>query len=93
MKRKIDKMLTHCIAILGRLVKEYGVHSFAVSDGSIRHGLADKATFMRISKASRSTAMGPGQPAIVSLPAIGALDPSVDILFWVGLHESEMCPY
>jgi hypothetical protein len=90
---KIDIRPTHCIAILGRLVKEYGVHSFAVSEGSTRHGLADKATFMRISKASRSTAIGPGQPAIVSLPAIGALDPRVDILFWVGLHESKMCPF
>lgn len=78
------------MAILGRLVKEYGVHSFTVSDGSIRHGLADKTTFMKISKASRSTAIGPGQAPIVSLPAIGALDPIVDILFWVGLRESEM---
>lgn len=62
-----------------------------VSDGSIRHGLADKATFMKISKASRSTAIGPGQPPIVSLPAMGALNPRVDILFWVGLRESDMC--
>ena len=45
---------------------------------------------MKISKASRSTAIGPGQAPIVSLPAIGALDPIVDILFWVGLLESEM---
>jgi hypothetical protein len=89
-KLEIDKRLTHCIAILGRLVKKYGVHSFTVSDGSIRHGLADKATFMKISRASRSTAIGPGQPPIVSLPAIGALNPRVDILFWVGLRESEM---
>lgn len=40
---------------------------------------------MKISKASRSTAMGPGQPPIVSLPAIGALKPRVEIRFWVGL--------
>lgn len=46
---------------------------------------------MKISKASRSTAIGPGQAPIVSLPAIGALDPIVDIVFWVGLRESEMC--
>jgi len=87
MKLNLEQRLTHCIAILGRLVKEYGVHSFAVSAGSIRHGLADRATFMNISKASRSTAMGPGQPPIVSLPAIGALKPRVDILFCVGLTE------
>ena len=90
-KLRIKRRLTHCIAILGRLVKGYGVHSFTVSDGSIRHGLADKATFMKIPKASRSTAIGPGQAPIVSLPAIGALDPIVDILFCVGLRESETC--
>jgi hypothetical protein len=59
-----------------------------VSAGSTRHGFADKAIFMKISKASRSTAIGPGQPPIVSLPAIGALDPRVEILFWVGLAMS-----
>ena len=31
--------------------------------------------------------MGPGQPPIVSLPAIGALKPRVDILFCVGLTK------
>lgn len=75
------------MAILSGLVKVYGVHSLTVREGSIFQGLDARAAFMNSSRASRSTVMGPGVEAMVSLPAMGARPPMTEIRLRVGLER------